>query len=103
MTVDDAAAAGTLNYVRLYFMHVLTHVVLVKLSTIVKSCFAVIVVTRSVFSYPICRLCLCVYMLYLYRGLWFDSLYGNLLKVDAFGNILLAVHGFKFLSRYVGR
>ena len=49
MTVDDAAAAGTLNYVRLYFMHVLTHVVLVKLSTIVKSCFAVIVVTRSVF------------------------------------------------------
>ena len=49
MTVDDAAAAGTLNYVRLYFTHVLTHVVLVKLSTIVKSCFAVIVVTRSVF------------------------------------------------------
>lgn len=36
----------------------------------------------------------------LFRGLWFDSLYGNLLKVDAFGNILLAVHGFKFLPRY---
>ena len=49
MTFDDAAAAaGTLNFVRLYFTHVLTHVVLVKLSTIVKSCFAVIVVTRSV-------------------------------------------------------
>ncbi|RWS31983.1 cytosolic purine 5'-nucleotidase-like protein [Leptotrombidium deliense] len=32
------------------------------------------------------------------RGLWFDTLYGNLLKVDPFGNILVAVHGFKFLS-----
>ncbi|ESO93154.1 hypothetical protein LOTGIDRAFT_190218 [Lottia gigantea] len=31
------------------------------------------------------------------RGLWFDSLYGNLLKVDAFGNILVCVHGFQFL------
>jgi len=34
-----------------------------------------------------------------FRGLWFDGLYGNLLKVDAFGNILLAAHGFKFLTR----
>eukprot|EP00914_Ancora_sagittata_P010838 GHVO01021141.1.p1 GENE.GHVO01021141.1~~GHVO01021141.1.p1 ORF type:complete len:568 (+),score=36.78 GHVO01021141.1:68-1705(+) len=32
------------------------------------------------------------------RGLWFDSLYGNLLKVDAYGNILLCLHGFKFLK-----
>ncbi|XP_065216495.1 cytosolic purine 5'-nucleotidase isoform X2 [Planococcus citri] len=32
------------------------------------------------------------------RGLWFDSLYGNLLKVDAYGNILVCVHGFKFLK-----
>lgn len=32
------------------------------------------------------------------RGLWFDSLYGNFLKVDAFGNILVCVHGFKFLK-----
>jgi 5'-nucleotidase len=34
------------------------------------------------------------------RGLWFDQLYGNLLKVDGFGNILVAVHGFDFLTPY---
>lgn len=34
------------------------------------------------------------------RGLWFDYIYGNLLKVDGFGNILVAVHGFHFLSAY---
>ncbi|TMW40233.1 hypothetical protein DOY81_014687, partial [Sarcophaga bullata] len=27
------------------------------------------------------------------RGLWFDTLYGNLLKVDAYGNILVCCHG----------
>lgn len=32
------------------------------------------------------------------RGLWFDSHYGNLLKVDAYGNILVCVHGFEFLK-----
>ncbi|XP_026683241.1 cytosolic purine 5'-nucleotidase-like isoform X4 [Diaphorina citri] len=32
------------------------------------------------------------------RGLWFDSLYGNLIKVDAYGNILVCVHGFEFLK-----
>lgn len=32
------------------------------------------------------------------RGLWFDTLYGNFLKVDAYGNILICVHGFKFLK-----
>lgn len=32
------------------------------------------------------------------RGLWFDSVYGNLLKVDAYGNILVCVHGFEFLK-----
>lgn len=32
------------------------------------------------------------------RGLWFDTVHGNLLKVDAYGNILLAVHGFEFLK-----
>ncbi|KAG1665190.1 Cytosolic purine 5'-nucleotidase [Nymphon striatum] len=32
------------------------------------------------------------------RGLWFDALYGNLLKVDAYGNILSCVRGFKFLK-----
>ncbi|XP_077991961.1 cytosolic purine 5'-nucleotidase-like isoform X2 [Glandiceps talaboti] len=32
------------------------------------------------------------------RGLIFDKEYGNLLKVDSFGNILVCVHGFKFLS-----
>uniref|UniRef100_A0A1A9VD61 5'-nucleotidase n=1 Tax=Glossina austeni TaxID=7395 RepID=A0A1A9VD61_GLOAU len=33
------------------------------------------------------------------RGLWFDALYGNLLKVDAYGNILVCVHGFEFLKQ----
>ncbi|XP_071747848.1 cytosolic purine 5'-nucleotidase isoform X2 [Lepeophtheirus salmonis] len=32
------------------------------------------------------------------RGLWFDTLLGNLLKVDAYGNILVCVHGFRFLK-----
>ncbi|XP_059099517.1 cytosolic purine 5'-nucleotidase-like isoform X1 [Tigriopus californicus] len=32
------------------------------------------------------------------RGLWFDTLHGNLLKVDGFGNILVCVHGFEFLK-----
>ncbi|XP_037920038.1 cytosolic purine 5'-nucleotidase isoform X2 [Hermetia illucens] len=32
------------------------------------------------------------------RGLWFDTTYGNLLKVDAYGNILVCVHGFEFLK-----
>jgi 5'-nucleotidase len=32
------------------------------------------------------------------RGLWFDHLYGNLLKVDGFGNILVGVHGFHFMK-----
>ncbi|CAF0905507.1 unnamed protein product [Adineta ricciae] len=32
------------------------------------------------------------------RGLWYDKLYGNFLKVDAYGNILTVVHGFRFLT-----
>lgn len=32
------------------------------------------------------------------RGLVFDTMYGNLLKVDAYGNILVCVHGFNFLK-----
>lgn len=32
------------------------------------------------------------------RGFWFDTSYGNLLKVDAYGNILVCVHGFQFLK-----
>uniref|UniRef100_A0A5S6Q0G2 5'-nucleotidase n=1 Tax=Trichuris muris TaxID=70415 RepID=A0A5S6Q0G2_TRIMR len=32
------------------------------------------------------------------RGLWFDNMYGNLLKVDPYGNILVGAHGFDFLS-----
>lgn len=35
------------------------------------------------------------------RGLWFDTLYGNLLKVDAYGNILVCCHGFEFLKQWV--
>jgi len=31
------------------------------------------------------------------RGLLFDKLYGNLLKVDAYGNILSCIHGFNFV------
>uniref|UniRef100_A0A4W4DRF4 Cytosolic purine 5'-nucleotidase n=1 Tax=Electrophorus electricus TaxID=8005 RepID=A0A4W4DRF4_ELEEL len=31
------------------------------------------------------------------RGLVFDTLYGNLLKVDAYGNILVCAHGFIFM------
>ena len=35
------------------------------------------------------------------RGLWFDRLRGNLLKVDQFGEILQCFHGFRCsLSRY---
>ncbi|TKR72562.1 hypothetical protein L596_019988 [Steinernema carpocapsae] len=34
------------------------------------------------------------------RGLWFDQLYGNLLKVDSFGNILVGVHGFRFMKAH---
>uniref|UniRef100_A0A673X159 5'-nucleotidase, cytosolic II, like 1 n=1 Tax=Salmo trutta TaxID=8032 RepID=A0A673X159_SALTR len=33
------------------------------------------------------------------RGLVFDTMYGNLLKVDSNGNILLCSHGFTFLKR----
>ncbi|CAJ0566592.1 unnamed protein product, partial [Mesorhabditis spiculigera] len=32
------------------------------------------------------------------RGLWFDYLYGNLLKVDGFGSILMGMHGLRFLK-----
>jgi len=32
------------------------------------------------------------------RGLWWDSLHGNMLKVDGFGNILFCCHGLKFLK-----
>ncbi|CAI4225615.1 unnamed protein product [Auanema sp. JU1783] len=32
------------------------------------------------------------------RGLWFDYQFGNLLKVDGFGNILIGMHGQQFLS-----
>lgn len=42
-----------------------------------------------------------VVFLFINRGLWYDKLYGNLLKVDAYGNILTVVHGFKFLSGYI--
>lgn len=32
------------------------------------------------------------------RGLWFDTLYGNLLKIDSSGYILVCVHGFTFVK-----
>ena len=32
------------------------------------------------------------------RGLWFDTKHGNLLKVDAYGNILLCLKGFSFVK-----
>ena len=31
------------------------------------------------------------------RGLVFDTTYGNLLKVDTYGNILVCAHGFNFM------
>ncbi|CAF1396876.1 unnamed protein product [Rotaria sp. Silwood1] len=34
-----------------------------------------------------------------HRDLWYDKLYGNSLKVDAHGNILTVVYGFKFLNK----
>lgn len=34
------------------------------------------------------------------RGLWYDYLYGNLLKVDGFGNIMVGFHGFKSLQHH---
>ena len=34
----------------------------------------------------------------LFRGLWFDREFGNLLKVNQFGKILQCFHGFKKLS-----
>ncbi|EJW82969.1 hypothetical protein WUBG_06119, partial [Wuchereria bancrofti] len=33
------------------------------------------------------------------RGLWFDRNFGNLLKVDGFGNILVGIHGYNYLRR----
>uniref|UniRef100_A0A915PQ81 Intraflagellar transport protein 56 n=1 Tax=Setaria digitata TaxID=48799 RepID=A0A915PQ81_9BILA len=33
------------------------------------------------------------------RGLWFDRTFGNLLKVDGFGNILVGIHGYNYLQR----
>ncbi len=38
------------------------------------------------------------HIMYSARGLWFDTLYGNLLKVDAYGNILVCSRGFQFLK-----
>jgi len=32
------------------------------------------------------------------RGLWWDNLHGNMLKVDGFGNILFCCHGLKFMK-----
>ncbi|PKK17657.1 5'-nucleotidase domain containing 4 [Columba livia] len=32
------------------------------------------------------------------RGLVFDALFGNLLKVDSHGNLLVCAHGFRFLK-----
>ncbi|KAG0433123.1 hypothetical protein HPB47_020210 [Ixodes persulcatus] len=41
---------------------------------------------------------LSVSVILLRRGLWFDTQYGNLLKVDPYGNILVCCHGFQFLK-----
>lgn len=35
------------------------------------------------------------------RGLLFDTMHGNLLKVDAYGNILVCAHGFNFMRGWV--
>lgn len=54
----------------------------------VKKCFLIL----------LCRL---KNHLHTFRGLVFDTMYGNLLKVDAYGNILVCVHGFNFLRGWV--
>ena len=41
---------------------------------------------------------MCLFWFLCSRGLWFDKCYGNLLKMDAYGNILVCIHGFKFLK-----
>lgn len=47
--------------------------------------------------------CTCLHILngFLNRGLVFDTHYGNLLKVDAYGNLLVCAHGFNFLRGWV--
>lgn len=34
------------------------------------------------------------------RGLWFDKEFGNLLKCDSYGHIMVCVHGFHFLKPF---
>lgn len=55
-----------------------------------------------------CVLCFCftfckclIWTNSFYRGLVFDTMYGNLLKVDAYGNILVCAHGFNFMRGWV--
>lgn len=66
-----------------------------KLCFVLKSQFEYICVgwNRSAVS----PLCLWLSVSCLLRGLVFDTMYGNLLKVDTYGNILVCVHGFNFL------
>lgn len=44
------------------------------------------------------KLFLLIVVLFFFRGFWFDKLYGNLFKVDVYGNILVCVYGFRFLK-----
>lgn len=51
------------------------------------------------FVYACVRVCMDVcFSLFCFRGMWFDSQHGNLLKVDPEGCILQCVHGFHFLK-----
>ena len=36
-----------------------------------------------------------------YSGMWFDSKFGTMLKMDPYGNILVAMKGFKVLNSQV--
>jgi len=37
----------------------------------------------------------------MYSGMWFDSKFGTMLKMDPYGNILVAMKGFKVLDPQV--
>lgn len=48
----------------------------------------------SFLNSPLCSLCFLVF----HRGLVYDTTYGNLLKVDSHGNVLVCTHGFVYLK-----
>lgn len=69
-----------------------------------QTIFETVVSTKTIILYYVYRINYTFNPLFsfcIYRGLVFDTMYGNLLKVDAYGNILVCVHGFNFLRGWV--